>query len=290
MKALILFTTLLIGISSAKSQCSVSVNDSLLTSYDYVLNAVNVTGQAPFQFNWTVTDGNGASVPFTQNAVGDSITISSSTILNVYGCIIYELCMTDALNCTSCTLTDTNALSVPFNCFSAFNSSIVGTNQVSITTTGTIPAFLIQNQFMQWTDGNGQAQGMPYMGPGTVITYTPGPQNTNDEFYLCVMTTLINGGCIACDSVPYTTLGLKEQELGVSISPNPANHNLTIHAEKPVQSYAIYSIDGEKIDDNKVTVKNNEMLVPVSNIPTGIYFIHLDFGNQQTVRKIVVQH
>lgn len=288
MKALLLILALALGVSSAKSQCTVSVNDSLYSNFDYVLNATNVTGQAPFQFTWTVTDGNGLPMSYTQSSDGDSITITAQTLQNSYGCVIYQLCMTDNLGCTTCTMQDTSALQVPFNCASSFTSSIVGPNQVAITTFGNIPAFLIQQQFMQWNDGNGQSQGMPYMGPGTTIVYTPGPQNPSDKFYLCVMTILTNGGCISCDSVQYTVAGIDELAFDFTVHPNPASDFINITSEKEFQSYAIVDLQGQIIEE-KFVAAMKDAEIAVGDLPKGIYMLRVNYEGQYFLHPFVKQ-
>lgn len=288
MKLLLFLSTVLLSISSAFGQCSATVNDSLYQDYSYVLNATNVVGQAPFQFNWTVTDGNGIPLQYIQNQVGDSITIAPQTVQGAYGCIIYQLCMTDALNCTTCT-SDTSELQVPFNCYSAFSSSMIGPNQFAITITNDIPPFLIVQQFMQWTDGNGQGQGMPYMGPGTVITYTPGPQNTNDKFFLCVMSILTTGGCISCDSIPYSMAGLNEESFEFNLSPNPANEIVKITGEKHIEAISVIDLTGSIIQ-RKELIFTKETEIPVADLPNGIYMIRIETQEGTSLKRFSVQH
>lgn len=186
MKKLLLSISLTLGFFSlSHAQCSIEANDSLLSSYNYVVNAVNPTGTAPFVYHWSVTDGNGLPLPFAINLAGDSITIDAMTLQNNYGCVIYHLCMTDADSCTTCAI-DTSALQVPFQCYSQFVTSIVGENQVSIMLVSTMPHFLIMSQMILWTDGFGQGQMYPYTGSMEVITYNPGPSETADQFFCCI--------------------------------------------------------------------------------------------------------
>jgi hypothetical protein len=289
MKLLLFTSTLLLSISASFGQCSVSINDSLYLDYSYVLNATNVVGQAPFQYNWTVTDGNGIPLQFIQNQEGDSITITPQTIQTAYGCVIYQLCLTDALNCTTCTQPDTSGLQVPFYCYSAFNSTMVGPNQIAITMNNNIPPFLIVQQFMQWTDGNGQGQGMPYMGPGTILTYTPGPQNTNDKFYLCVMSMLTTGGCMSCDSIPYSLAGLNEELLTFNLSPNPANEVLKIKGDYSFESVAIIDIHGSIIQ-NREMILTKELDIPVFDLPNGFYLLRIETSQGTSLMRFSVQH
>lgn len=289
MKLLLFTSTLLLSISSAFGQCSVTINDSLYLDYSYVLNATNVVGQAPFQYNWTVTDGNGIPLQFIQNSTGDSITITPQTIQGAYGCVIYQLCMTDALNCTTCTQPDTSGLQVPFNCYSAFNSTMVGPNQFAISVFNDIPPFLIVTQFMQWTDGDGQGQGMPYMGPATVLTYTPGPQNTNDKFYLCVMSLLTTGGCMSCDSIPYSMAGLNEDILNFNLSPNPANDLIKIKGDYSIESVSIIDVTGSMIQ-SKEMIPTKELEIVVDDLPNGIYLLRIETSEGTSLKRFSVQH
>ena len=289
MKLLLFTSTLLLSISSAFGQCSVTINDSLYLDYSYVLNATNVVGQAPFQYNWTVTDGNGIPLQFIQNSTGDSITITPQTIQGAYGCVIYQLCMTDALNCTTCTQPDTSGLQVPFNCYSAFNSTMVGPNQFAISVFNDIPPFLIVTQFMQWTDGDGQGQGMPYMGPATVLTYTPGPQNTNDKFYLCVMSLLTTGGCMSCDSIPYSMAGLNEDILNFNLSPNPANDLIKIKGDYSIESVSIIDVTGSMIQ-SKEMISTKELEIAADNLPNGIYLLRVETTEGTSLKRFSVQH
>lgn len=291
MKLLLLTTfSVIFSFKSLYSQCSVQVNDSLYSNYDYVLNAVNVVGQAPFQFNWTVTDGNGMTVPYTTNVLGDSLTIDAQTIQNSYGCIIYQLCMTDALNCTTCTQGDTSELQVPFNCFSAFSSSIVGSNQVSISAFNNIPPFLIMQQFLTWTDGLGAGQGMPYMGPGTILTYTPGPSNPSNQFFLCMMTNLTTGGCISCDSIPYTTLGIEDlTQNDLKIFPNPTDELLNVSSEFTMQNLSITSMSGVLVMETAMNGKTTHQL-DLHEIPSGMYIAEITTESGIRTKKLLIKN
>jgi hypothetical protein len=277
MKKLLLSVSLTLGfLSLSHAQCSVEVNDSLLSTYDYILNADNETGTGPFTYSWTVTDGNGVPVSYTSNPGGDSITIDAATLQNNYGCVIYQLCMTDMLGCTTCS-SDTAALQVPFPCYSQFTSSIVGPNQVSITLNSSLPPFLITNQFVYWTDGNGQGQGIPYTGPGTIINYTPGASNTSNKFFCCVMTTTINGGCLSCDSIQYTNSGLSIDELenkGLHITPNPASYVTKIESVSAIETLKLVNSFGQSVSMN-YSIENNVAWINLSELPQGVYIIEV---------------
>lgn len=205
MKTLFLTIALFVGIvnlSDVNAQCSVSVKDSLHANGEFVLNVKDPIGVAPFTFTWIIVDGNNQPLPHWESADHDSVKIDMNVLQSAYGCVLYSLCMTDNAGCQTC-MQDTSLVNVSFPCFSQFNTAIVGTNQVSLTLVSDIPPFLILNQIITWTDGDNTSQSAPYLGPGTVITYNPGPNPTTDKFDVCIMSILQTGGCIFCDLVKY---------------------------------------------------------------------------------------
>ncbi|WP_300663520.1 T9SS type A sorting domain-containing protein [Fluviicola sp.] len=292
MKKLLLGISFTLGfLSSSQAQCSVEVNDSLLSTYDYVLNAVNITGAGPFVFSWTVTDGNGSSVPFTTHPGGDSITIDATTLQNNYGCVIYQLCMTDMLGCTTCS-SDTAMLQVPFPCFSQFVSNLNGPNQVSVQLISTMPPFLIASQYVTWTDGNGQSQYQPYLAPATNIVYTPGPANPSNKFFCCILTNLVTGGnfgCISCDSVQYTnsTTGIGElNKQQLCIAPNPASFKTQVESPFPIEAIRLVNSIGQVIDLN-YSIEDNKAWLTVSELPKGIYMVEVFTGSGTFKERLI---
>jgi len=259
---------------NASAQCGATVNDSLLANYDYVLNATNVTGTAPFTYVWTVTDGNGLPMNYTSSAAGDSITIDANTLQMAYGCVIYQLCVYDNAGCSNCS-GDTSTVTVPYSCYSQFTSDVIGGGSVSVTLNSNIPPFMIMTQYLMWTDGNDQAQGMPYFGPGTVVDYIAGPSSDDDKFFLCAMTNLVNGGCIHCDSIPYTVLGLNKMiDAEITISPNPVQEEIKVSGMNGTFNYVIQSVNGEVILSGKNESEEGKIALPV--MPAGSYILLME--------------
>ncbi len=75
----------------------------------------------------------------------------------------------------------------------------------------------------------------------------------------------------------------------ISISPNPVNTDLSINYPTAVQLNRVELINylGQTIS---VHSSPNNQKINVSNVPNGVYFLNLDFDNQQVVKKIIVQH
>lgn len=289
MKKILLTLLGILGFTlSMNAQCSVSVDDSLLANYDLSLAAINPVGTAPFTYTWTITDGNGMTIPFTTNIAGDSALINSSILVNSYGCIIYSLCMTDAASCTTCIADTANANLGSLQCYSQFTSNIIAPNQVSVTVTSTIPPYIILNQFITWTDGNGVGQGAPYTGPNTIINYVPGPANTDVKFFCCVMTNTINGGCIVCDSIPYTALGVANYtaQKQVHISPNPASSILTIDSPSPINKIEILNLLGQTMAFESIITKTNATL-QINTLRNGVYIVRVYTESGMIEKRII---
>ena len=276
MKKLLLSIALVLGALNSNAQCSVQVNDSLLTSYDYVLNATNQMGNGPFSYAWSVSDGNGMPIPHTVSAGGDSCTIDAVTLQNSYGCIIYQLCMTDMMGCMTCS-GDTATVQVPFQCYSQFTSNMLGQNQVSVTLNSTIPPYIITSQMAMWTNGDGQSDGMPYTQPGIVVNYVPGSSNPSDKFFLCVITNTVNGGCISCDSIQYrnSSVGLKESNLvKLSIAPNPVSSIATIQCSAEIENLEVFNSLGQTVKVNSMLLSKTAEL-NTGDLPKGIYIVRV---------------
>ena len=74
----------------------------------------------------------------------------------------------------------------------------------------------------------------------------------------------------------------------VTITPNPANDNLTIttNYEKGRASVVFISPQGAKVRGFSM---QGSTTVDVSDLPSGIYFVHV-IGGKVVTRKVVIQH
>lgn len=75
----------------------------------------------------------------------------------------------------------------------------------------------------------------------------------------------------------------------ISISPNPANTDLSINypSELQLNSLELINYLGQK---TSVSTSENNQKIDVSTVPNGVYFLNLWFDNQRVVKKIMVQH
>jgi len=89
------------------------------------------------------------------------------------------------------------------------------------------------------------------------------------------------------------TVDFSTDEYGISIYPNPTNDFITIDfVEQSLMPPGIVSLTnmyGEKKELNQTIISNNQIKVDLSQLPSGIYFIGINFGQKAVERKIVVQ-
>jgi len=74
----------------------------------------------------------------------------------------------------------------------------------------------------------------------------------------------------------------------VNIFPNPTSNNLYIQTDDPISHLALFDIYGKKVLEQKTAFSNNQELI-ISNLPTGVYFLKINFDGKEVVRKIVKQ-
>lgn len=86
-----------------------------------------------------------------------------------------------------------------------------------------------------------------------------------------------------CIEYPLGTTEL-EQEIGVSIYPNPTSVIVTITSKEPIDNYSIYTINNQLI----LSKKNNTNFVEVSfaNLPSGVYFVKITTSKGSILKKI----
>jgi hypothetical protein len=90
------------------------------------------------------------------------------------------------------------------------------------------------------------------------------------------------------------TIGIEElwnQADAVKLYPNPASFQLSLKVseqilnEQPV--YSVVNFAGQIIETAKLTAQNQQ--IQVSELPSGIYLLHLNSGKHQLSRRFIVE-
>jgi hypothetical protein len=71
------------------------------------------------------------------------------------------------------------------------------------------------------------------------------------------------------------------------VFPNPANSSLSIQSEHPFEQFELLDIAGRRIIVN--TVRSNQVLLNISNVPAGCYLVRVYFENHVESRRLVIE-
>ncbi len=169
--------------------------------------------------------------------------------------------------------------------------NITVTNAVWSGTTSETYAYYIYRS----TDGGNYE--MIGMADGDSVSYDDNDITSTTFYYQVTAINTIPGG--SCESEPALatdgihnfvvvgTDGLKENEVGFSIYPNPSNGILFVQTLRatslPDQTYRITNLMGQTLMMGQITDESQQ--INVANLPKGMYFIDIDGA----VRKFVVE-
>lgn len=77
-----------------------------------------------------------------------------------------------------------------------------------------------------------------------------------------------------------TSLNLNELSASqLTLAPNPAQKELLLHSETPIESYVIYSMTGNEIQ------RGTETVISLENLPSGTYMIEVQTENKLILRE-----
>ncbi len=79
--------------------------------------------------------------------------------------------------------------------------------------------------------------------------------------------------------------GVDQLKIEFSVSPNPAQNDLTIQSDEENLSYCIYNLNGMLLAENTLSLSKN---IPVEQLANGMYLIQLKSGNRKTIQKFIV--
>lgn len=79
---------------------------------------------------------------------------------------------------------------------------------------------------------------------------------------------------------------VKDQTYGISIFPNPVKDDLIIHADYPIERVTLCGVDGTLFMSFNNKLKEANIKMEVSDLPTGIYFVKLISAHENFIYKI----
>jgi hypothetical protein len=75
----------------------------------------------------------------------------------------------------------------------------------------------------------------------------------------------------------------------VQVYPNPASNYITLKSEgEHIEEYLLYNINGQLIDKGIVNF-TDELTIPLTNVKTGVYFLHTRTNSELSVSRFVVE-
>lgn len=135
------------------------------------------------------------------------------------------------------------------------------------------------------------ASGLTYQWVDCDDTYAPIAGETGQSFtatangnYAVIVTS---GVCSdTSDCVTINTIGLDEEQLTVSVYPNPVNDVLTIEAKgRNITSLRVLSVTGQLIDAK--IVEGDVITLDSASWKTGVYFVEIRAGKSTKVVKVI---
>ncbi|MGM0478825.1 MAG: choice-of-anchor J domain-containing protein [Bacteroidota bacterium] len=117
-------------------------------------------------------------------------------------------------------------------------------------------------------------------------------QYANQSIYLAFVNTTFDGFKLYLDSVnireqdPLSTPG--EEDLALSLYPNPVQDELTVETEKDMRDVVIYSALGRRVA-NKNEINQRTVTIELRKLPKGVYNVEIQLMNGSVVRRKVVK-
>ncbi len=99
----------------------------------------------------------------------------------------------------------------------------------------------------------------------------------------------IDDVCVTTDSLyneTWTSINELTNTNVVDIWPNPTSKYLNIHSKNKIKAIKIYNLIGELIQNNSINDFSKVLDISILNV--GVFFVYVDFGNNNYVSKIIV--
>jgi hypothetical protein len=124
--------------------------------------------------------------------------------------------------------------------------------------------------------------------PGTFVRYLVGsPTFTISNCFYTSVPNGCNDRLISNDGTCQALsigVGISEieGEEGIRVWPNPSSGNLNIQANKRISSVRISDLFGKEV----ISMQGEQYNINIEDLPSGIYFVQINAGNQRSVTKI----
>lgn len=128
-----------------------------------------------------------------------------------------------------------------------------------------------------------------YTAGNATLTFTAAanPANTDRSATVTVSAIGLTSKIITITQAAGTITGINENKIAAnSIYPNPATTSFTVTTEVPV-IVQVFSVNGSLVLSTKIL--GNEV-IPIVNMPAGLYFVKISTGNTFNVQGLVVKN
>jgi len=111
--------------------------------------------------------------------------------------------------------------------------------------------------------------------------------------FIADITTSWNGAVKSANYMTASTLGIHEKDNNtriLSLYPNPTNGNITLDAGSGLLQNGkveIYNLLGDKVYETLFSDKSSQLLIDLSNVSGGVYFLKLKTEKETIVKKFV---
>ncbi len=93
---------------------------------------------------------------------------------------------------------------------------------------------------------------------------------------------------VFCATIAPTSVGTVTND-AISITPNPASSIVKVHVNTANTSLSLYNLIGSAITNMHITGKTaTDMYMDISEVPAGIYILHIRNGNSDIIKKMVI--
>ncbi len=218
----------------------------------------------------------GSQMADTYQWSGGSSSTNDSTYATTGGA--YTLAITDACGSGSETITLTMN-DVPVPSFTSTLSYLTATF-TNTSATGPNPTYL-------WDFGDGNTSTMA--NPGNIY-------NVSGPYTVTLTITNDCGSSTFTDSILLTVAGIDELLVNgdVNVFPNPSNGEFTVDMElisNSNVSFRVENLVGAIVYETKSIIIDgaHSETISIGNVPTGVYFVNIQVGENNLVKKLIIE-